>query len=61
MTREQLIIQRWLEAHFDAGSIRRVEQVTRNSMRITTRSWDRLLVICRQDGMVSLMDDVEAC
>ena len=61
MTREQNTIFRWMEEHFDPGSVRQAEPLTRNSGRITTRSFDTYLLICRQDGRVVLMDDVEAC
>ena len=61
MTREQNTIFRWMEEHFDPGRIRQGGPVDRNSGRITTRSFDTYLLICRQDGRVVLMDDVEAC
>ena len=61
MTREQNTIFRWMTKNFDPGSARQAEPLGRNAVRITTRSYDNYLLICRQDGTVQLMDDVEAC
>ena len=61
-TIEQFKIMEWLEENFAAGSIRRVELLTRNAVRITDRCQDTALVVCRQDGTVELAaDDAEAC
>lgn len=60
-TIEQFKIMKWLEAHFYEEGIRRVELLTRNSVRITDRDFDTALVICRQDGSIELLYDVEAC
>lgn len=60
-TIEQFKIMRWLEESFAPGAIRQVDLLTRNSVRIVDRNFDTALVICRQDGMIELMDDVEAC
>lgn len=60
-TVEQFKIAKWLEEHFYPEGIRRVELVTRNSVRITDRDHQTALVICKQDGEITLMDDVETC
>lgn len=61
-TIEQFKIMKWLDANFEASSVRRVEVLTRNAVRITDRVQDTALVVCRQDGTVELVaDDAEAC
>lgn len=60
-TIEQFRIKRWLEDNYHPEDLRQVELLTRNSVRITYRNYDTALVVCRPDGTVALLDDVEAC
>lgn len=60
-TIEQFKIMKWLEDSFVPEGIRRVELLTRNSVRITDRDYATALVVCRQDGTIELLDDEEAC
>lgn len=60
-TIEQFRIKKWLEANFAPDALRQVELLTRNSVRVTDRNYDTALVVCRPNGTVALLDDVEAC
>ena len=60
-TIEQVKIRRWLEAQVQPDQLQAVEVLTRNAVRITDRYADTALVVCRQDGSIEIMADVEAC
>lgn len=60
-TVEQVKIRKWLEAQVQPDQLRAVEVLTRNAVRITDRYAETALVICRQDGSIEIMDDVDAC
>ena len=61
--------EEWSLTHYKNGlrkfscfqSLRQVDTLTCNAVRITYRDGKTALVICQQDGTITLMDDVEAC
>ena len=60
-TTEQNNIKKWLPRPVPPQSLRQVDTLTCNAVRITYRDGKTALVICQQDGTITLMDDVEAC